>query len=180
MRLEINSEGKPVLREVDDAAWAYIEGERNKLEDANYRHWYFGEQRYDGTVYLTVLPQEDKTEFVEHMDKLEQTYGLTATRAAAQVLYAWRREAACAYMAEKTNKEIRELEWKIRRLKRIVSEGCEGCPCFVSERKGDDENGYCTANGRRILCAAAIYPFRAGEPFRKMKFYPNGACERLR
>lgn len=179
MRLEINGEGKPVLREVDDRAWAYIEGERSKLVDPKFQHWYFGEQRYDGTVYLTVWPQEDKAEFVSIIDKLIEEYGMTATKAAEQVLYAWRRDAAYAYATERTNREIKALQGEIEGLKRRLRGGCKGCPHFLFERKGDDEDGYCTANGKKPLACAHVYPFRAGEPFRTVKFYPCETCVNL-
>lgn len=177
MRLEINGEGKPVLREVDDRAWEYIEGERRKkLMEPHGEHWYFGEQRYDGTVYLTVWPQEDKTEFVALIDKLIEEYGMTATKAAEQLLYAWRRDMAYALWSEDIQKDKKKLQDEIESLKRRLYHGCEGCPHFLFVRNGDDEDGYCTANGKKPLPVAFLYPCKAGEPFHTVKFYPCETC----
>lgn len=175
MRLEINSNGKIVLREVKGAAVEYIESERKKLVDPNYQHWYFS-RNYEGTVYVTATPYEDKTEFVELLDVLIDRHGLTVTESARHLLRAWRRDALTARESERTSGLIKGLEEQIKTLRRLLKEGCAGCEYRVT----DGDGCRCALNGEWLheTPLSPRYGPKDGSCW-GTKYYPNENCKYL-
>lgn len=175
MRLELTSFGKIVLREVAGDAAEYIESERSKLVDPDYQHWCFS-KNYDGTVYVTITPYEDKVEIVEQLDVLADRYGLTVSENMKTLLSAWRMEAMRAHENKKTNAEIRALESRINTLQRVLREGCEACTSFCFK----EEYGRCKEDGK-ILHETPISP-RYGPTDGSawgQRWYPHDGCKYL-
>lgn len=188
MQFEISDNGKLVLREVTDEAWAYINSEMNRLlTNPRFQHWYFSRERYDGTVYLTITPEEDKAELVRIFDVLVQEYGLTSTESAFPLLRAWRRDAAYSRESERANEERRALEGQLKALKRIIEHGCKECGSFYSEQVGDDLNGYCMQGEERrelesstLSCAHGEFDADKKVYHLGRKFYPCSGCKYLK
>lgn len=187
MRFEISENGKLVLREVTDEAWEYITSEMKRLlTHPNYQHWYFSRERFDGSVYVTATPAEDKTEFMRIMDCLISDFGLEFTQASVHLIRAWRRDDAYAETASQWNAEKDAAEKQIKNLQRLLREGCNGCKHFRVEQIGDDADGYCTAGATPQKLESSLLRFEHGEwdadkkvyhPGRK--YYPCSGCKYL-
>lgn len=174
MWFEITDSGRLVLRKVTDAAWEYINAELNRLRlEPRHQPWYFSRERYDGTVYITALPQEDKTEFVQIMNCLINEYGLCLTEASSHIVRAWRRDVAYARESERSNERERALEGQIRALKHILRDGCKGCANFCVEQIGDDTNGYCVRGEERSALESSLMSFEHGGYDKRKIFHPD-------
>lgn len=184
MRLEINGEGRIVIREVSDKALSYIDQERRKLVDPIYQHWVFS-QNYDGTVYVTVTAEEDKTEIVRMIDGLIEGYGLTFTNAAAHLVCCWRRDLAYTTETERTNRERDAERKQIADLKRVLAEGCKNCVNFLRVQEGDEAEGYCTFGEKRHILERSPLSSKHGEyhggiRYWGHKYYPCDQCKYMR
>ncbi len=175
MKLEINTNGKIVLREIYGEAADYIENERKKLVEPNYQHWYFS-RNYEGTIYITATPYEDKTEFVAMLDELVDRYGLTVSEGARHLLCAWRRDVLTAQEGERTSGLIKGLEEQIKTLRKLLNDGCGGCEYLVT----DGDCVRCSINGERLheTPLSPRYQPKDGSCWGQ-RFYPHEDCKYL-
>lgn len=175
MRLDISIQGKIVLREVIGAAAEYIESERKKLADPDYQHWCFS-KNYEGTVYVTATPYEDKTQLMELLDVLFEQYGLTLTEVTRHLLCAWRRDVLTAQEGERTSGLINGFEEQIKTLRKLLKDGCWGCENLVT----DGDCGRCALNGERLneTPLSPRYGPEDGSCWGQ-RFYPHEDCKYL-
>lgn len=180
MRLELRDDGAMLLRDVGDEAWEYINEERAKLPNPGWQHWLFSENRYEGTVYVTATPEEDKCELVRITDALIDKYGMELQGQALPVLQSWRREAAYAWHTSRNNESLYALKGQLDGLKAILKEGCVACGYFRLKRNGDGLDGYCEACGKAL--AQTIFDFGNGKTvdgisYPGTKYYPFSECK---
>lgn len=175
LKMDINAEGGIVLRGVTDEAWEYIESERQKLYDADHRHWYFSRERFDGdTVYIKVTPREDKTEFLTVFERLKEKHGLEVSSAARKVLEAWRMDAENARNNARSYEERLALKKRLERYKRLLTEGCACCNSFHAEYGVGDKRGVCTCGEMPVYLRETVW-----SPIREDKYFPHEACKYL-
>lgn len=183
MELEFNGEGRLVLKNVTDEAWAYIEEERAKADDS----WSFflSHEKYGGTVYCNVTMYEDKRDPVRILGELIEKYGMTVSKPVEMLLYSWKEYVD--FCAESAVWRVREhlQEEKNKKLKRIICEGCKTCRYFAGKWETcDDFIGYCTAGEKPVeLDESPLSPEygedRNGTRFWGTKFYPHEKCAYL-
>ncbi len=183
MILDVDRNGNIVLREVSEAAWNYIQSER-ECTNTSPEHWIFGHEIYDGTVYVTVTPTEDKTEIVRITDKLIRDYGMKTTVITAHALLFWRREAAQALGIKRLNEISARLEKRVWSLKRILLNGCNSCTFFREIPNADDSDGYCMATGKYKLLdgtplSCEYGSVKEGVRYTGVKYFPCKECKYL-
>lgn len=174
LKLEINAEGKLVLRGVTGETWAYIEEKRRALFDPDHRHWYLSRELFGDTVYLTVTPYEDKTDFLEAFDGLIAKFGLEVSPAAEHVVTAWRLDAENAKNNALRREEMLALEEKIDRLTRLCKEGCASCSYFTAIAELRDKRGVCRCGEKPVYLRETVF-----SPIREDKYYPHDGCKYL-
>lgn len=178
MRMEINPTGGVVLRDVTGEGAAYIDSERNKFVDPDdhYQHWIFS-RNYEGTVYITVTPYEDKKKLVGMLNHLRENFGLTVSENARYVMHAWSMEAKIAMQQAEAQAQMLQFQNHIEKLKHVLREGCEGCENFCH----DGDCGRCRADGKSLIetplsprCAKTD---KGGRSYWGERFYPHEGCK---
>lgn len=183
MELEFNGEGRLVLKNVTDEAWAYIEEERAKADDS----WSFflSHENYGGTVYCNATMYEDKTEIVRILGELIEKHGMTLSKPAEMLLYSWKEHVNSCTSCREWNAQERLLEQKNKKLKSVIREGCKTCRYFAGKwETSDDFIGYCTAGEKPVeLDESPLSPEygedRKGTHFWGTKYYPHAKCAYL-
>lgn len=179
MRLELRDNGSMAIREVNADAMDYINRERAAAPDAEHRHWCLS-YNYDGTVYITATPYEEKKDLLRILDVLIKHYGLIVPNNVKPLLYSWRRDELYSKQSYEANKRIDALEGHLKSLQRLMKEGCEGCKNFCH----DGDYGRCKEDGKELN--ETPLSFRNGKYDRDgvwhicSKFYPHEDCKFLK
>ena len=182
MLLDINSNGRIVIRDMTNEAWAYIEACRKN--PMPYRgHWCFGKELFDGTAYITTEPEQPKKEIAKILTVLEEEFGLEMTEAAKHVFVGWVREVHYSAAIDSANEECRRTRRKIDPIKTLALYGCSNCSdlCIA---EGDDRQGYCMAAGNAPLYDVMVYgqgaPDSSSLIFMQRRYYPTEGCKYFR
>lgn len=132
-----------MLREVPDEAWEYICDQRARFGSPE--HYVFGRLRERDSVLITVTVEEDKSEIVRVLCYLKDKYGIQFDYATQYIWDTWTWEVQA--QRETYAKRVDLKTETIRNMAQIIRYGCARCRYFVSERNGDDMDGYCKASG---------------------------------
>jgi len=179
MRLELNSEGRLIIRDVTPETLEYIK----RTRPHNQAYWYFGEKLYDGSLYLD---GSGDGELLGYIKKLFTDYGMEIGATAKILLNNWERIEYLRDTIETKNKKIDSLYSEINGLKRIFLKGCASCKRFEAVRDGDDWFGYCVQTDCRTKLDASPLSFdyggygKNGVYYMSQKWYPHNGCEYLK
>lgn len=178
MRLELLNNGVVAIRKVTADAMDYIDREREATPDAGHRHWLFS-YNYEGTVYITATPYEEKKDLLRILDMLISHYGLIVSDNVKPMIDLWRRDELYAKQTYEANARAEALEGRLKSLQHLLKVGCEGCKNFCY----DGDCGRCKLDGKELN--ETPLSFRNGKYDRQgvlhlgSKFYPHEDCKFL-
>lgn len=191
MRVEINTKGNIVIKEITERAMEYI---RKSLAAE-----YFSEE-INGTIYVNPPYAKPKENLIEVMKDLFFFHRMECSPAFQCLLDAWRSEERRAAHAEaelkhqeesknflvRETEQLRKQAGQSEKLKELLRNGCKGCVHFRTNRFGDDINAYCCLiDIKPVRLDESPLSFRYGEcrdgmQYMGTKYYPQENCKYLK